>query len=116
MVVSLLSQLCNKQPPAQKPLVWPRGTDTHAQKSSTVSTLVTRCRLSCQARLRSFLKNHRAHLIGKRKQRHPPCPPPAAPGLTGRSLPFKDKIGDLGAQTHPHAQGDWSYPERLRKE
>lgn len=37
-------------------------TDTHAQKSSTVSNLVTSCRLSCQARLRSFLKNHRAHL------------------------------------------------------
>lgn len=45
--------------------------DTHAQKSSTVSNLVTRCRLSCQARLRSFLKNHRAHLEAESTCAHP---------------------------------------------
>lgn len=35
---------------------------THAQKSSTVRNVVTSCRLSCQARPRSLLKNHRTHL------------------------------------------------------
>lgn len=50
----------------------PLRADTHAQKSSTVFNLVTSCRLSCQARLRSFLKNHRPHLGMRREEGQDP--------------------------------------------
>lgn len=89
-----------KDPQLRSPWLKPPlgATDTHAQKSSTVSNLVTRRKLSCQVRLRSFLKNHRAHLgreggwVGeaRRKQRALPGSPPAAPALAGKSCPFKD--------------------------
>lgn len=61
-----------------------------------MSNLVTRCRLSCQARLRSFLKNHRAHLgegMAKRKQRAP-MPTPSSTQLAGKSHPFQEKLED----------------------
>lgn len=62
-----------------------------------VSNLMTRCRLSCQALLRSFLKNHRAHLEeggpgGSRV--HPPGPPQAAARLAGKPCPSKGKRVD----------------------
>lgn len=72
-------------------------TDTHAQKSSTVSNLVTSCRLSCQARLRSFLKNHRAHL-----EAESPCAHSSSTWRAEKSHPFKDRWGTIfGVQTLP---------------